>query len=219
MNESEKMIERVNETSLRGAPAKGRNCADFVHDSRGFAAVEFGLIAAPFLLLVLAILEYSYGNFAQSRLDAVVQQTAREIMTGYVQGQSVGGKPLDAAQFRAQVLCPKLPAMMKCSDLYVDVQSFDAPAGGPVPASTPYASYVNATNSGLTPPALDNAKNKYCVGGAKKYVVIRAAYPTPILTTAALYPGATTYNGRKARLVMSTASFKNEPFPTTYSGC
>lgn len=213
------MIERVNKSSSRGAPAKAENCADFVHDRRGFAAVEFGLIALPFLLLIVAILEYSYGNFAQSRLDAVIQQTAREIMTGYVQNQQVGGKPLSAAQFRADILCPKLPAIMSCNDLYVDVQDFDAPTGGAAPATTPYANYVKADKSGLKAPALDNAQNAYCIGGAKKYVVIRAVYPTPILTTAALFPNYTTYKGRKTRLVTSTATFKNEPFPNAYAGC
>ncbi|PPD42046.1 MAG: hypothetical protein CTY15_12745 [Methylocystis sp.] len=213
------MIERVNKVSFRGALARTRNCANFLHDSRGVAAVEFGLIALPFLLLVLAILEYSYGNFAQSRLDAVVQQTSREIMTGYVQDQSVAGKPLDANQFRTQIICPKLPAIMSCADLYVDVQSFDAPAGGGAPTTTPYANYVNATKSGLVPPALDNSKNAYCVGGAKKYVVIRVAYPTPVITTAALFPSYSTYKGRKSRVVTSVATFKNEPFPTAYAGC
>lgn len=213
------MIERVNESSSRDAPAKAENCADFIHDARGFAAVEFGLIALPFLLLILAILEYSYGNFAQSRLDAIVQQTAREIMTGNVQSQSVAGKPLDAAQFRTKVMCPKLPAIMSCNDLYVDVQTFDAPTGGAAPATTPYANYVNAAKNGLKTPALDNSKNAYCVGGAKKYVVIRAAYPTPILTTAAIFPSYTTYKGRKTRVVTSTATFKNEPFPANYAGC
>jgi Flp pilus assembly protein TadG len=213
------MIERVNESSSRDIPAKAENRADFVHDARGFAAVEFGLIALPFLLLILAILEYSYGNFAQSRLDAVVQQTARAIMTGYAQNQSIGGKPLNANQFRANVMCPKLPAVMSCDDLYVDVQTFDAPVGGAAPATTPYANYVKADKSGLKPPALDNALNAYCIGGAKKYVVIRAAYPTPIFTTAALFPNQAIYKGRKSRIVVSTATFKNEPFPAAYAGC
>jgi Flp pilus assembly protein TadG len=213
------MIEQINKSSLRGAPAKGRNCADFIHDSRGVAAVEFSLIALPFLLLIVAILEYSYGNFAQSRLDAVVQQTARDIMTGYVQNQSVSGKALDATQFRAQIMCPKLPALMNCNDLFVDVQAFDPPASGAAPARTPYQNFVNAAKSGLTPPVLDNAKNAYCVGGPKKYVVLRAAYPAPVLTTTAIFPNSTIYNGRKSRVLTSTATFKNEPFPLSNVGC
>ncbi|MCC3247236.1 pilus assembly protein [Methylocystis sp. WRRC1] len=204
------MIGHVNSSFRRLAGPSPRNCANLIHDSRGFAAVEFGLIALPFLLLIVAILEYSYGNFAQSRLDAVVQQASRQIMTGYVQNQSVGGKALDANQFRTKIMCPKLPAIMNCADLYVDVQAFDTPD---------YGSFVNATKSGLKPPQLDNSKNAYCVGGAKKYVVIRAAYPAPLLTTALIFPSSTTYKGRKTRLVQSTATFKNEPFPTSNVGC
>lgn len=213
------MIERVNETLPPRARAKAQNCAGFVHDPRGFAAVEFGLIALPFLLLIVAILEYSYGNFAQSRLDAVVQLAARQIMTGYVQEQRVAGQPLTADQFRTQIICPKLPAIMSCNDLYVEVETFDPPTNGAAPATTPYANFVNASKSGLTPPDLDNSKNAYCIGGKGKYVVMRAVYPAPVLTTAALYPNATTYKGRKARLVQSTATFKNEPFPSAYPGC
>jgi pilus assembly protein Flp/PilA len=204
------MIERVNKNLPRGAWKKARNCNDFIQDSRGFAAVEFGMIALPFLLLIVAILEYSFGNYAQSQLDAVVQQTSREIMTGYVQNQSVAGQPLDAGQFRSKIICPKLPALMSCNDIYVDVQAFDVPN---------YASFVNATKSGLTPPQLDNSKNQYCVGGAKKYVVLRAAYPTPVIATALIVPTAATYNGRKARILQSTATFKNEPFPNSNVGC
>jgi pilus assembly protein Flp/PilA len=213
------MTRDLNETPYRGADAKRRNCAKFVQDSRGFAAVEFGMIALPFVLMIVAILEYSYGNFAQSRLDAVVQATAREIMTGFVQSQSVGGKPLTAAQFRNQIICPKLPATMSCADVYVDVQAFDEPANAAAPATTPYANYVNAAKNGLKTPALDNTTNAYCVGGAKKYVVLRVAYPTPIVTTALFYPTSTTYKGRTTRLVTSTATFKNEPFPTSNVNC
>jgi hypothetical protein len=213
------MIQRVRKFFFRDIPPKAEHRAGLCHDRRGFAAVEFGLIALPFLLLIVAILEYSYGNFAQSRLDAVVQQAAREIMTGYVQNQQVGGAPLTAAQFRSTILCPKLPAIMTCNDLYVDVQAFDAPSGGAAPLTTPYANYVKADMSDLKAPALDNALNAYCIGGAKKYVVIRAVYPAPVLTTAAIFPNYTTYKGRKTRLVTSTATFKNEPFPAAYAGC
>lgn len=213
------MTERVNEISLREAPAKRRGGAGFVHDDRGLAAIEMAMIAAPFFLLIAAILEYSFGNYAQSHLDAVVQQAAREIMTGAVQNQTVNGKPLDATQFRTKVMCPKLPAIMNCEDLYVDVQAFEPPAGGGAPATTPYENYLTATKDGVKPPALDNAQNAYCVGGARKFVVLRVAYPAPILTTSAVFPNAATYKGRKARILTTTATFKNEPFPTSRVGC
>ena len=211
------MIGRGNRTLERQNGATSRNCADLIYDRRGFAAVEFGLIALPFLLLVLAILEYSYGNYAQSRLDAVVAQTSRQIMTGYVQNQSVGGKALTSQQFRDQIVCPKLPALLSCNDVFVDISAFDAPKS--VGATSPYETYVNATKSGLIAPKLDNTKNAYCIGDKDKYVVVRFAYPVPVLTTSALYPGAVTYKGHKSRVVTSTATFRNEPFPNSNVKC
>jgi hypothetical protein len=140
-------------------------------------------------------------------------------MTGFVQNQSVGGHALDADQFKTQILCPKLPAIMKCEDLFLDVQAFAPPNGGAAPATTPYQNYLNATKNGLKPIALDNAKNAYCVGGAQRYVVLRVAYPAPIITIALFFPDSTTYKGRKSRLLASTATFKNEPFPNSNVGC
>lgn len=211
------MIERVNRILERRAGAIARNCADLIHDRRGFAAVEFAMIALPALLLIIGILEYSYGNFAQSRLDAVVSQTSRQIMTGYVQNQTVAGQPLTAQQFRDQIVCPKLPPLLSCNDVYVDVSAFDAPNS--IAARSPYETYVNATKSGLIPPRLDNARNLYCVGDKTKYVVLRVAYPVPVITTSLLWPSFVTYKGRKSRLVSSTATFKNEPFPTSNAKC
>lgn len=211
------MIRRVNKTLEWREGAIACNCVNLIHDRRGFAAVEFALIALPFLLLVVAILEYSYGNFAQSRLDAVVAQTSRQIMTGYVQNQSVGGNALTAQQFRDQIICPKLPALLSCNDVYVDVSNFDAPTN--VAAQSPYESFVNATKSGLIAPKLDNSKNAYCIGDKTKYVVIRVAYPVPVITTALIWPSYVTYKGGKSRIVTSTATFKNEPFPNSNAKC
>ncbi|MCX7900064.1 MAG: pilus assembly protein [Methylocystis sp.] len=199
------MFDRVEKPFTPRNGADRRNCAHFVHNARGFAAVEFGMIAAPFVLLVVAILEYGMGNFMQSRLDAAVAQTARQIMTGYVQDQTIGGKALTAQQFREQVLCPKLPSIMKCSDVYVDATAFSA-------SSAPnYDMFLNATKSGLVPPKL-GAGNNYSIGCSGDYVVLRVAFPAPILTTTRIFPAAIPYKGEMKRLLTSTASFKNEPF-------
>lgn len=171
----------------------------------------------PFFLLILGILEYAYGDYVQARLDAVVMQTSRQIMTGYAQQQTRGGKPLTAQQFRDEIMCPKLPALMKCADLYVDISNFDAPVD--VAAASPFDNYVNAGRSGLKTPALDSKSNAYCPGAGKKYVVLRAAYATRQLTTSLIGIATTDYKGHKARVVTSTATFKNEPFPASNAGC
>ncbi len=205
------MFDRINKNTSRRGGANPRNCAHFLHDRSGVAAVEFGMIALPFLLLILAILEYGYGNFAQARLDAAVARTARQIMTGAVQGQTVAGAPLTAQQFHDQILCKNLPALLKCSDIYVDVMSFKADS------APNYDAFVNASKSGIVPAKLNNT-NSYCIGGKSDYVVLRVAYPAPVLTTSLVFPNTVSYKGRKTRLLTSTASFKNEPFNAT-PGC
>jgi len=191
-----------------GAPARRR----FFENRDGSFIVEFALIAAPLFFLVLGILETGYANFVQSRMDAAVRETSRLVMTGDVQNRTVAGKPLTAAQFRDQILCPRLPSAMKCADVFVNVKVFSPPAPG---AASPYEQFVNKAKNGLIPPALDNTKNAYCVGQGKEYVVLQAVYPLPLLTTVFLQARPATYKGRPARLVQSTATFKNEPFPAT----
>lgn len=205
------MIDRVNENAAARAGGNPRNSHNFLHDRRGYVAVEFALIALPFLLMIVAILEYAYGNFAQARLDAVVAKAGRQIMTGYVNSQTIGGAPLTAAQFRDKIICKDLPALLKCSDIYVDVAAFKADPNA-------YKPYINASNSGLVTPKLDTT-NGYCIGSKEKpYVVLRVAYPAPIVTTSVIYPNTITYKGRKARLLTSVATFKNEPFQASNMG-
>src|SRR5215210_2803224 len=53
----------------------------------GAAAVEFGLVAAPFLALLFAIMETALVFFAGQALETAVADSARLIMTGQAQSQ------------------------------------------------------------------------------------------------------------------------------------
>ena len=53
----------------------------------GAAAIEFGLVAAPFLALVFAILETAIVFFAGQALETAAADSARLIMTGQAQTQ------------------------------------------------------------------------------------------------------------------------------------
>ena len=203
------MFEQYASLSRQRRPRAGER-ARFIEDRAGSTAVEFALVALPTFLLILAIIEIGYSNFLQSRMDTAVRQTGRLILTGFVQGQKSGGAPLTAQQFRDQILCPKLPATMSCADVFVNVKVFSEPEAA---QPSPFASFINAKGDGVVPPALDNARNKYCIGNGKQYVVVQAAYPLRLLTTAFLHANPMTYKGKPTRLMQSVTSFKNEPFP------
>ena len=54
----------------------------FIDDRRGSAAVEFGILAIPFFLLVFAIIEVALQFFVAEILDTATSQAARLIRTG-----------------------------------------------------------------------------------------------------------------------------------------
>ena len=85
----------------------------------GAAAVEFGLVAVPFLGLTFAILETALVFFAGQTLETAVADSARLIMTG--QAQTAGWTKDD---FKTAV-CNHIYGLFDCANgIYVDVQSY-----------------------------------------------------------------------------------------------
>src|SRR5260370_274727 len=100
---------------LRGIASARR----FARQQGGSAAVEFGLIAAPFLALVFAIMETAIVFFAGQALETAAADSARLIMTGQAQTQGY-----DQAKFK-QAVCAKIYALFDCNGgLYVDVKNY-----------------------------------------------------------------------------------------------
>jgi len=157
----------------------------------GAAAVEFGMVAAPFLLLTFAIMETSIVFFAGQALETAVADSARLIMTGQAQEQG-----LNQATFK-QAVCAKIRGLFDCANgVYVDVKTYPAFA-----------------NVNLTPPldANGNFQNNmtYQPGGAGDIVVVRLFYQWPIYVSL-----LQNMSGNK-RLLIATAAFRNEPFGST----
>src|SRR5437763_15098728 len=72
----------------------------FASREDGAAAVEFGIVAAPFLALMFAIMETALVFFAGKTLETAVADSARLIMTAQAQCQR-----FTAAQFKTSVAC------------------------------------------------------------------------------------------------------------------
>ena len=167
-------------TALRG----------FRRNRRGSAAVEFALVAPVFFALLFAIIETAIVFFAGQVLETIAQDSARQIMTG--QAQTAGYTP---AQFKT-FACGKIPALFKCTDLYVDVQSY--PAFSSVKISDPIAGGVFQPAMGYTP------------GAAGDIVVVRLFYQWPLFVTGLGYDIANLADSK--RLLSATVVFRNEPF-------
>jgi Flp pilus assembly protein TadG len=157
----------------------------------GSAAVEFGMVAAPFLLLVFAIMETAIVFFAGQTLETAVADSSRLIMTGQAQTQG-----FNQSAFKDAV-CAKIYGLFDCANgVYVDVKKYTAFSG--VDLSPPLDSSGNFQNNMAYQPG--------CPGDI---VVVRLYYQWPIYVSL-----LQNMSGNK-RLLIATAAFRNEPYAAT----
>src|SRR6187455_859476 len=92
-----------------------------LREQSGAAAVEFAMVAAPFLAMVFAILETAMVFFAGQALETAGSDSARLIMTGQAQTQN-----FDQAKFKGAV-CDRIYGLFDCAGgLYVDVKNYSS---------------------------------------------------------------------------------------------
>jgi len=158
----------------------------------GAAAVEFAIVAAPFLALMFAIMETALIFFASQTLETAVADSARLIMTGQAQTQNY-----DATAFKTQV-CNRIKGLFDCAGgLQVDVKKYSA--FGSVDNSKPLDANGNLkTDFGYQP------------GGPGDIVVVRLMYQFPVYASLLGFNLSDMAGGK--RLVMATAAFRNEPY-------
>jgi Flp pilus assembly protein TadG len=170
----------------------------FAKGDEGIAAVEFGIVAAPFLALMFAIMETAIVFFASQTLETAVADSARLIMTG--QAQSGG---FTQAQFKNAV-CAKILGLFDCQGgLQIDVKTY---AGF---SSVSNAKPIDANGNLLT-------NFGYQPGNACDIVVVRLMYQWPVYVSLLGFSLAD-LSGNK-RLLMATAAFRNEPFGSSSCG-
>lgn len=165
----------------------------FGRDQRGATAVEFGLVALPFIALMFAIIETALIFFAGQTLETAVTNAARLIRTGQAQQQG-----LSAEAFKSKI-CSQVMALFDCTaKLKVDVSKFSS--FGTVDLSKPVDASGNLkTNFNYSPG----------IGG--DIVVVRAFYEWPVFVKLL---GLNLSNmGNGSHLLSGTAAFRNEPFP------
>ncbi|WP_407520054.1 TadE/TadG family type IV pilus assembly protein [Methylobacterium oryzisoli] len=167
---------------------------------RGAVAVEFGLIALPFVGLLAAITETALAFFAAQMLDATVADAARQIYTGQFQNSLQSGtltaeKTLE--KFR-DIVCTNRVTIFDCSKLKIDI----------LPVTD---------NDSFTPKSpIDAQKKTWREGFGTNYkkpdpsqiVLVQAAVEFPVFF-GAMNPMTLT-NGM--RVLQTTVAFRTEPY-------
>lgn len=163
----------------------------FVRQEEGAAAVEFALVALPFLALIFAILETAVVFFAGQTLESATADSARLIMTG--QAQLAG---FDESKFKQEV-CNRVAGMFDCDGkLYINVKKY-----------TNFSSI--STASPIKDDKLDTSAMGYEPGDPGDIVVVSLYYEWPIWVSLL---GNDLANVGSSRLLVATSVFRNEPY-------
>lgn len=182
-------IKRILGFSRRGMRVLGRN-------ERGTTALEFGIVALPFMMFLFGIINVGLLYFTTFTIENATEGAARAIRTGQAKTAN-----WTQAQFKTQV-CNRVPSFVNCSTkLRVDVQSFGAGA-------TPSPTAGTNGGGGLKTDGESSYDNGALNGGA--IVMVTTYYQwdlakiLPFLKFQGLSDGS--------KLLRATVAFKNEPF-------
>ena len=166
----------------------------FSRDKDGATAIEFGLLAIPFCLLLFAILESCISFAAQQVMANITDDVAREIRTGQLKAAAINETSLKAR------VCKDLEIVVtkNCPELVVDLRSF--------------ATFADAAAVKLKFKDGDIDKTGFDVkpGGSMTKNMLRVFYRWPIMTDL-LRLQMSNLNGYKT-LHFATTTWKNEPF-------
>jgi Flp pilus assembly protein TadG len=171
-----------------------RRKRSFLRNEQGATAVEFALVAAPFIALLVGTIQTFLVFFASQQLQTIVTQTSRLILTGQAQKQG-----LSQSAF-AQKLCTNVVVLFTCGNIMIDVQAYSA------------FSAANAATPTLTYNGSGQVSNtwQYNPGSPGQIVVVRAMYQWPVFLGPLGFSLSNLSNGN--RLIMASATFKNEPY-------
>lgn len=180
----------------------------FADADDGAAAVEFALVAVPFLGLCAAIIQVAFLIWAAKNLDRSLQVGARSLFTGQFQLANAGQTDPAAllTGLRSQMCgsaSSNLITLFNCSAVKLDVRT--ASSFG---ASTPSAPVDPNTGTWST-----NFGNTYVCPKPGTIVVVTAAVKFPTFLGLLGVKFSTFTDG--SYLLMSTAVFRTEPYQTT----
>ena len=165
----------------------------FCREEKGATAVEFGLVALPFIGLLLAIIETAVLFLAGQTLESAVDNTARLIRTGQAQEDGLTGET-----FKAKV-CSEAMILPDCANkLHIDVRT-----------------YTSFSTMSVAEPIDEKGKADYSTfifdaGHGGSLVLVRAYYEWPTFSRLLGLNFSNLTNGN--HMLAAVAAFKNEPF-------
>jgi Flp pilus assembly protein TadG len=163
----------------------------WVRKKDGTTAIEFSLMAIPYIMLTLGIIELSLMYASASLLEGATGSAARLVRTGQI--QQAGGDP---EQMFRDAVCNYATVLIHCNDIKIEVLQMNS-----------YADYESMA------PQYDEDGNLdpqgFSPGGSNDRVLIRVAYRYQMLTP---FVGPLLSGADGGTLFMSTIVLQTEPY-------
>ncbi|HMO28077.1 TadE/TadG family type IV pilus assembly protein [Enterovirga sp.] len=196
---------RAKGAGRRPAPVFAR----FRKGQEGATAIEFALVAGPFLFALLATVEVAMVMWTSEVLDHAVATAARKIYTGEFQS-SASNAGLSSKDLRTKVqkaICAEVGSLVDCGSIDVDVRPICTGSTADTCGIDAFgsATMLNPVNAQKE---YDASSYGYQTIGAKQIGLVTAS--TQYKTFFPPLSLGTLANGN--RLLISTAAFMAEPY-------
>jgi len=184
--------------------------------SEGATAIEFAILAIPFLMIVFATFETFIAFTGEQLVSNAVDNMARRVRTGQITFGLNRSTDMTRTQFR-QEFCNQISIMITCTNteaatpdkLWIDLEQVTNFSD--IPTNVP----LKATNGGKNKD-LDTTKINFTPGGAGKINMFRAYYRWTI-TTDLVRPYISNIQSEGSTkgqfLIVATSAFQNENYP------
>jgi Flp pilus assembly protein TadG len=168
----------------------------FWRDENGFTAVEFAMVALPFLMLLFGTIAVGLFFFTTFSLENAVEKASRQIRTGQAQ---TAGKTTDT--FKSDV-CALAPSFVNCAgNLRVNVVSSSSFSGAA-------ASIGSCTDSGGA--LIPDPTPTTVPGAAGDVVLVTVCYEWEMTKVLPFINLGNMAGG--SRLIQASTTFRTEPY-------
>ena len=166
----------------------------FSRERKGSVAIEFAIMATPFIALIFAILESCLSFATQQLIANSVDRVSRDVRTGRLKIANLSGQQLHT------LICNNISLMAPdgCPDLIVDLNNYANFAA--VPKRVPFTGSGDINTTGFT----------VNPGGPSTINHMRVYYRWPVMTDFMRAQMSNMPGGKT--LLLSSATWRNEPF-------
>lgn len=185
-----------------GRPSGARQ---LLSNEDGGAAIEFGMVALPFLMFVLGIIAVGLYFLSATFLEYGAETAARKVRTGEVNTGGADGAAMTVGEFR-DLVCSAASPVIDCSKMSVKLQHAKNWS-----ELTPETCLDNDGNMTGSSGQKEDVLSDYS-GAASEVVLVTLCYKWDLAESLSLLKMGSGPDGSGPAIIQAATAFKSEPY-------